>query len=289
MGGGELHLRELRHSLWPLLIVFMLLPVVAGFGQTPQSIKIIAVAQSADFQSGIADPGSLSSIFVTGLEGEQGVITAPTYPVSSELNGVSVFIDSYPAPILALAFFEGYQQINVQVPWEDLNPRVVEVAQNGIQAQTSDTTGALWSVFFSDANGYGVIQHASDYSPVTPQNPAHPGEYIIAYAQNLGPVTSQPATGAPAPFSPLAESFIGAPRLPGCDRFVDVQIGPAQAYPSYIGLTPGTVGVYQVNLQVPTTMQAGDAEISLQLQEEGSVVGCPFHSVTSRSVLVSVQ
>jgi len=34
-------------------------------------------------------------------------------------------------------------------------------------------TGRLLT--FSDANGYAIAQHASDYSPVTVQNPAHPG------------------------------------------------------------------------------------------------------------------
>jgi len=282
---------ELRHSLWPLRLAFILSSADGGFAQVSQTIKIVAVAQSADFQPGIANPGSLNSIFVTGLAGEPGIITATAYPLSNQLNGVSVSIDSYPAPILALALFNGNQQINVQVPWEDSSPKVVAVTQNGIQAQTSDSAGTPWSVFFSAANGYGVIQHASDYSLVTPQNPAHPDEYLIAYAQNLGSVTNQPATGAPAPFNPLAESVLGSPV--GCDTSVSVRFGPNldfAASPSYMGLTPGAVGVYQVNFQLPTSMQAGDSQIALMWYQAGSAFfHCMNNGITSRSVLLPIQ
>jgi hypothetical protein len=89
----------------------------------------------------------LSSIFVTGLQGEQGTITATTYPLTNELNGISVWVDSFPAPILAIAFLDCYQQINVQVPWEDPNPKGVQVAQNSVQAQTTGAGRPLVPIF----------------------------------------------------------------------------------------------------------------------------------------------
>jgi uncharacterized protein (TIGR03437 family) len=260
----------IRNSPWLLCLFLVLSASGIVFAQTPQSINIVAVTRSADFQPGLPQAGSLSSIFVTGLQGEQGIITGTKYPLSNELNGVSVLIDSIPAPILAIAFFSGYQQINVQVPWEDATPKVVQVAKNGVQAQTSDTGAedAFKGVFVSDANGYGVVQHASDYSLVTTQNPAHPGEYLIAYSQNLGPVTNQPPTGALAPYDPLAESIIENPS--GCVVEDVVQFGsltPApqwMATPTYKGLTPGTVGLYQVNFQLPSFVALGDLPMTFE-------------------------
>lgn len=171
------------------------------------------------------------------------------------------------------------------------------MSQNGSQAQTSDISASYpVSIFFSDANGYGVLQHALDYSSVTPQNPAHPGEYLIAYAQNLGPVQNQPASGAPAPFNPLAESILSAPS--GCKVEDTVQFGSltpqptATAIPTYIGLTPGTVGVYQVNFQVPSSLSTGDLPMTfVRSAFSGSALfPClPNPAFQGRSVLLPIR
>src|ERR1043166_1497794 len=284
-------MRRISCDSWPLCSILILSLSGVGSAQTPQTINIVAVTQSADFSTGLSQPGSLSSIFVTGLQGSQGIIVAMKYPLPNELAGISVWIDSLPAPILAVAFFDGYQQINLQVPWEArFPPKVVKVAQNGIDAQTSDVLGVLgWSVFFADANGYGIVQHALDYSLVTPLIPAHPGEYLITYAGNLGPVSNQPATGSPAPFNPLAESIpVG---FPGCIGDVAnlVQIGQdVYVAPTYIGLTPGSVGLYQVNFQLPSSVSAGDLPMSFLHHISGPPAVCYMTSF-SRSVLLPVR
>ena len=56
-----------------------------------------------------------------------------------------------------------------------------------------------WGGFFSGGNGYAAAVHASDSSPVTPQNPAHPGESIIAYADGFFMTWPRPPIGIPAP------------------------------------------------------------------------------------------
>jgi len=261
-----------------------------GVAQGTQKINIVAVTNSADFFPGLSQAGSLSSIFVTGLQGPQGIILATRYPLLNELAGVSVWIDSLPAPILAVAFLDGYQQINVQVPWEGrFPPQVVKVAQKGIEAQTRNVLGVFWSVFFSDASGYGIIQHASDYSLVTPQNPAHAGEYLIAYAENLGPVSNQPATGSPSPFNPLAESIpVGNPACLVTNVVNVVQIGSTGVAPSYIGLTPSSVGLYQVNFKVPSSVSTGDLPMSFLHHISGPPAVCYMTSF-SRSVLLPVR
>jgi uncharacterized protein (TIGR03437 family) len=295
-------IRGLSRLLCPFIIL-SLSGIVSA--QTPPAIRIVYVTQSADFQPGLAQPGSLSSIFTTGLQGEPGIIAATKYPLSNELSGVSVLIDSLPAPILAIGFFDGYQQINVQVPWEaafaNVPQQTVIVAQNGIQAQTSYTGDSpQLSVFFSDANGYGIVQHASDYSLVTPQNPAHPGETLTAYAENLGPVDNQPATGEPSPFDPLAGSY--TPETAGClVRTPKLTFNPTsspQSYSapySYSVMTPGLVGVYQLNFALPSSMPSGDIPMTLsRYASETSAVffplgGCFGFGFTSRSVLLPIR
>jgi uncharacterized protein (TIGR03437 family) len=74
-------------------------------------------------------------------------------------------------------------------------------------------------------------------------------DFIDIFATGLGPVTNQPASGAPAPSVPLAWTTAN----------VTVTIGGAPATVSFAGLAPGWVGLYQVNVQVPANAPVGDA------------------------------
>lgn len=265
-----------------------------AFAQVNQTIAIAAVTNSADYQPGLPQKGSLASIFVTGLQGAQGVNTGTHYPLSNILNGISVWINFLPAPILAIAFENGYQQINVQVPWEgQRDPLYVEVFQNGIRAHTENTQATGFSVFFTDANGFGVVFHATDYSAVTTQNPAHPGEYLVAYGNNLGPVSNTPPSGAPAPSSPLAMSIPPGSRESGiCGMNDSISVGTAKVVPSYVGLAPGTVGIYQINFQVPASVDVGDQPVSFQRTEIvypfGACLGSGLGNITSTAASQSV-
>jgi uncharacterized protein (TIGR03437 family) len=273
----------LNRSPWLAWTILILSMVGAGYAQTPQTINIIAVTNSADFQPGLPQQGSLASIFTTGLVGGPGVIWPANFPLSNELNGISVWIDSLPAPILGIAFLDGYQQINVQVPWEAVGQNMdVEVAQNGISGHAdADEVGSKLfyvSVFSVDGNGYGIVQHASDYSLVTAEAPAHPGEYLIAYGINLGPVSNQPPTGTPSPFNPLAISIPIPPvcRMSDSIRWGGIDRPPFAESPAlFVGLTPGSVGVYQVNFQVPTSLSAGDIPISIVRNLADNYTRCP--------------
>lgn len=64
-----------------------------------------------------------------------------------------------------------------------------------------------------------------------------------------GPVTHQPATGASSPSSPLAQTT----------EQPLVMIGGVPASVQFSGLTPGYVGLYQVNAQVLNTSATGNA------------------------------
>ena len=265
--------------------------MIAGIAhaQTAQTITITAVTNSADFQPGFPQKGSLASIFTTGLQGAPGIYNAHPeyYPLSNVLNGVQVWINFLRAPILSIAFLDGYQQINVQVPWEgEREPLYVEVFQNGIRAHAEAAQAAEWSVFFADINGYAIAQHVSDYSPVTPQNPAHAGEYIVAYAINLAPVFPKQTTGFPAPAQPLAISYPPGGISEGiCGGHDDVTVGPATAGASYVGLTPGTIGVYQINFQVPKDTEVGDLPLVFvrTLNMKNQWAECPGGDMTKSS------
>jgi uncharacterized protein (TIGR03437 family) len=64
---------------------------------------------------------------------------------------------------------------------------------------------------------------------------------VVIYSTGLGPVNQPIALGAPAPGNPPAT--VTTP--------VSVTIGGQNAVVQFAGLTPGLVGLYQVNVVVP--------------------------------------
>ena len=90
----------------------------------------------------------------------------------------------------------------------------------------------------------GAIHH--DWSSyVTPDRPASPGEVLHLYGTGFGPVQPAVATGTPAPASPLAV----VPAMPTCTSDPG---GPTTV--AYLGLAPGLVGYYQMDVQLPAAI-----------------------------------
>jgi uncharacterized protein (TIGR03437 family) len=84
---------------------------------------------------------------------------------------------------------------------------------------------------------------------VTEENPAVPGESIIVMGTGLGLTSPQPAnegleSGEPAPSAPLFRVPLVA------DDFVSSLAGGKTATVEFVGLMPGQVGIYQVNLRL---------------------------------------
>ena len=97
----------------------------------------------------------------------------------------------------------------------------------------------------------GVFAAAqSDGTPVVIK-PAKAGDVIVIFANGLGPVNNQPASGAVSPADPLAP----------VQQNPTVTIGGQPAQVLFAGLAPGFVGAYQVNVRVPSGLPAGLAPL----------------------------
>jgi len=88
------------------------------------------------------------------------------------------------------------------------------------------------------------------YKLVGKSNPAVAGSVIQVFATGLGPTTPQVKTGEPAPASPAA---VLVP-----ETQLTATIGGVPADIQFQGLAPGYVGLYQVNLKVPSGLPTGD-------------------------------
>jgi len=201
-------------------------------------------------------PGSLVSIFGTGLAGDAALAPGPSLPIV--LGTTALTLGGVPVPLIH-AF---PNQVDAQVPWElagqtsapltivtdDLSGNTVSVplAQFSPGIYTATGTGAGQGAILID----GTTTLAAPASgPITGQ-PATRGTFIDIFATGLGPVTNQPLSGAPAQPNP---------HLSWTKATVTVTIGGVPATPSFSGLAPGWVGLYQVNVQVPANAPVGDA------------------------------
>ncbi|MCE5309960.1 MAG: hypothetical protein LLG20_20190 [Acidobacteriales bacterium] len=261
-------------------------------------IRVLAVVSSAGFTPGVPFVGSLASIGLTGLTGIQGIQSAAGYPLPYQLAGVTVTVDGTLAPILAVADLGVYQQINIQVPaYRYQSPQTIVVSQSGQVGQldvdfySSHAVGAgAWGVFFEDAAGYGAFQHA-DYSLVTHDHPAQPGEVIMAYCSNLAayadvmdaPLIGDPAQADPLPWLSPTRSVLTSFAIP------KVNTKPAEVF--YAGLSPGSVGLFQMNFRVPDDTPDGDATLNATTDNSscyGAGAFCPPLKI-SRAVKVPVR
>jgi uncharacterized protein (TIGR03437 family) len=267
-----------------LRFIVLTLLISSCFGQSPQNIVVTSAASS---QAGLPPKGSIGSIRCTGLQ-IHGTVAMQSVPVLT-LAGVSVTVGGAPTPIFAVADMDGSQLIYFEVPQEAVfntdTTATVVVTQNGSQGSARVPISTSPGDFFLIGNQLGAFQHASDFSVVTEQNPAHPGEVLVGYL--TGTRTDDPLvpTGTPAPLSPLAvvpealtPALVDQFALLVGGTLIANSCSPSEftCTPSnilFLGLTPKLVGVYQINFVLPASVSTGDTRIQLQRYTCGALAG----------------
>jgi uncharacterized protein (TIGR03437 family) len=278
----------------------------AGWSQ----IQIFGVANAASYEPGVPSGGSLGYICALGLAGPAGLTkAAPNSPLPFQLAGVQVTVNGAPAPLLSVLIGDPSQfcdQIFFQVPLErdytipNGQPDVggtLTVTQGTYSATLTPTPAPNWVGFFQDANGHAVAQHASDYSPVNETSPAAPGEWIIVYATGFT-VAPEPPIGIPTPSQPLFRHYSTSEQTDPL-LFLQAQAPDAggafyantsSVQIAFEGLTPGLIGVFQINMQVPETLATGDLYLFFNRGSCANGGQCfMFGSTSSTSVIVPVH
>jgi len=174
-------------------------------------------------------------------------------------------------------------QVNVYAPWELGNYSSVQVKltyagsirSNVVTVPVSNYTPAFLmygsgSVFVADArdNNTGAL--------ITTTNPATAGEVLQLYCNGLGPVSNQPASGDPAP---------NYPNLAQTTTPVTVSIGGKSAQVIFAGLTPPFVGLYLVDVTVPSGLASGNQPISVSVAGKTSPASITAGGTTYNIVL----
>ena len=237
---------------------------LAAVGLLPAQVPSInpgGVVNAATFVAPVA-PGSLISIFGSNL-GPQ-IAQADTIPLPSSLAGVEVSFNGLIAPLL----YVSPGQINAQLPFEITSnlPVTIVVNNNGALSAPQAVQVAPFAPGIFALQGYAVAIH-SDGSLAAPEGaipgvasrPAVPGETLQILATGLGPVNPPPVTG-----SNSLDMLRRTVATPG------VLVGDGSASVTFSGLSPQFVGVYQLNVEVPSSTAAGEA-VPLQIQIGGTV------------------
>jgi uncharacterized protein (TIGR03437 family) len=221
----------------------------ATFQATGQAQPVITpggLVTAANYSTQAPAPGSYIAIFGTNLANTTTSYNTSYLPVA--LSTVSVSFDNPNVSVPGHIVFVSPGQVNVQIPWELQGQPSIQ-----IKVSAGDSSGVVYTMplgtyspgFFEIPSGGQNLAAALDENNniVTASNPVARGHVVQLFANGLGPVTNQPASGDPAPTSPLAQTT--ATPL--------VSIGGANAQVIFSGMTPGNAALYQINAVVPNT------------------------------------
>lgn len=217
------------------------------------------VVNAADYTHSIS-PGMIIAVFGTGLA--PGTDQAPSIPLPTVLDGVSVEVVDGSNVIQAPLFFISAGQINAQLPFETASSSVQVRVRNGQGVSNSEPVAVTQrspSLFTRtmDGKGEAIVLHAN-YTPVSTTAPAKPGEVVILYLTGLGAVSPAAPSGRAG-----GDGSAAAPLNLVMDD-VAVLINGEPAVVDFKGLAPYFVGLYQINFHVPAEVVPGNAGITVQ-------------------------
>jgi uncharacterized protein (TIGR03437 family) len=187
-------------------------------------------------------PGSI--VVVRGADFGSDTPTSSS-PLPQSAGRSFVAVEGVRAPIIS---FSGSEAL-VQIPWDIPvgTTAAVAVAAGGALSNSVNSSVVSASPFIL------AVVHA-DGSLVTADQPAAAGETVVVYASGLGAVDTAIATGASAPPRKLVHTL----QTPA------VTVGAQQGNVVFSGLSPGTVGLYQINVVMPDNISSG-APVTLSI------------------------
>jgi uncharacterized protein (TIGR03437 family) len=205
---------------------------------------LVGIADAVTYSSLYPPIGGLISAFGANLSSDV-LLAAASTPVPISLYGLTMLVNAQPAAILAVTPW----QVNAQMPPGLADgPATFEIqfadgaTSNSVQQEVraiSPNVLIVPSPHSTDCQD--AVLHAGSSIPADAQHPASVGETVEIYATGLGPTRPQVPLGMPAPAAPLATL-----RYP-----VTVLLGGAPATVTFAGLTPGLIGIYQINATIP--------------------------------------
>jgi uncharacterized protein (TIGR03437 family) len=239
---------------------------VNGTTTIPVQLTVVAAGPPAISYGGVVNvfTNSLSDglsqgdfIAVYGSQFTAGAPQLGALPYGTTLAGTQVEINGKPVPVE----YVSASQINVQIPYNaNLGPGTLTVLNGTQQGNTvsisiSATAPALLPY---PGTSYILAQTpAGGFEGYSQATAAKTGDIVTFYAVGFGATSPPAAEGTASPSSPLAQVTptpvicFGEPN----------PVNPTAicTTPSFLGLTPGYAGLYQINFTIPQNAPVGAA------------------------------
>jgi uncharacterized protein (TIGR03437 family) len=270
----------------------------------PVEMDVVATAPPLSYYQGIVDNalfqigGTVAPGGLVAIKGEQfttgAAVSATKLPLGTALGGATVYVNGVAAPIYYVAASHVVNQggqLTFQMPYNapsgtaivrvDRNDNGTVQTGNSISVPVASQVPRLLQFPLNGTN-YAIATFTDFVTfpvPVTPgvaSKPATAGDVLIFYGLGFGQTVPAVTEGIGAPATPPYTNVPGALMIFGQSVLPGASVS---AVPAYCGLTPGSVGLYQVNVTVPPGTPTGDAiPVSLALG-----------SVSSNSVSIAVK
>ncbi|MFM2125918.1 MAG: hypothetical protein RL328_2369, partial [Acidobacteriota bacterium] len=207
--------------------------------------KILSVVSAADGVSSVA-PGGLFTIWGSNLSAAN--LAANALPLPTVLGDSCLTVNDQPTPLL----FVSPGQVNAQMSYQ--NTGAVKLAMHtpsGVSPvfdlTVKSSAPSVFRAAVAPGEVFPTIVRTANNLMATDSNPIRRNEVIVIYLTGLGGVTNGVTAGQAAPGNPPAQTL----------QQPEVTIGGVGAPVLFSGLTPGLVGLYQINLTVPGSAPKG--------------------------------
>jgi uncharacterized protein (TIGR03437 family) len=240
-----------------------------GTSTIPVQLTVLTTGPPVTYYQGVVDnalfaagdpvaPGGIIALF-----GEQLIAGAATsasaLPLTTQLGGAMVFVNGSPVPV----YYVSPTQINFLLPYAtpsgQATVRVSRDSQAGntVSVNVLPQVPRLLRIGIGDypiavIGGLSTITFPMPATPGLASRPAQGGETIVFYALGLGQT------------NPPAQDGVAAPQatVPGSPKMIlgqsSLPTSGVNVVPDYAGLTPGFVGLYQINVTLPSNVPRGN-------------------------------
>jgi uncharacterized protein (TIGR03437 family) len=191
-----------------------------------------------------------------------GLISVMGLGMPTVLGDACLTVNGASAPLLQSV---SSTQVNAQLPFDASGNAQLTLYTPGGSSDNLNITilPAAPSVFrvsadLAAAGAGAMVYRASNNSVVSPSNPVQADDELIIYATGLGQTAPAIRAGEAAPSDPLSSAVIQP----------DVSLDGLPMAVDYAGLTPGGIGIYQINVRAPLEVSDGQ-NVPLTIRQGG--------------------
>jgi len=201
-----------------------------------------SIANVFSYAVNATPPGSVFVLYGTGLAASGKSADATTVPFPTTLLNTKVLVNGVAVPL----YYVDSGQIDAIMPWNVATNAVASVVvTNGVATSNAaavfvPATGTPGIAVYS--NNRAVVVNSDGLTVNSSTTGANVGDEVVAYFTGGGPVNTS---------GTLISGAVAPPGLSPVTGNNSVSVGGVNATVKYMGLTAGSIGLYQANFLVP--------------------------------------